>query len=482
MMSEPTTVDKTTVDELTGKLVLLIEENRPWRETELMHRQLSAKVRHYVRHIRSEKFAQEHGQRPQDTIVRLVSAERPDDNSLQFLRRIAYELSKHGIELEHQIGEHSIPVSLTAAAVTVEPEILAVPETPPPPASRSETREAEVAAPEDTGPAAVEAAEPPAAVEEPPPTEAVEPEPAVAEPAELEPAEVEPVELAAPEELAETPPAFARPESLEAEAVAPGALFRPEPSALDEPSELETLLEGAGEEGLGLVDLPESEEPMAVAEPAGAPSGKKATQPTFLPEEEFGRALPDVDEVEAILMSASTEPAIIETSSGKRILLDVGDAASGPSAAAVPEDRPSLLRGIGAALIAAFAGAVVWAGLSAGAGHGASLLALVIGLMVGISVRLRGGGHTMPFRIVGVLGTLLGSLLGGILASAALSAWQDNLGVGGILDNLSSVGSALAVLDRQYAPIDLAAVALALYIAFKLSASKPPADAERAER
>ncbi len=456
MMSEPTTVDKTTVDELTGKLVLLIEENRPWRETELMHRQLSTKVKHYVRHIRSEKFAQEHGQRPQDSIVRLVSAERPDDDSLEFLRRIAYELSKHGIEFEHQIGEHGIPVSLTAAAATVEPEILAVPETPPPPAARSETPEAEVAAPEDTGPAAVEAAEPPAAVEEPPATEAVEPEPAVAEPVELEPAEVEPVE--------------------------PGALFHPEPSAHDEPSELEILLEAAGEEGLGLVDLPESEEPMAVAEPAGAPTGKQATQPTFLPEEEFGRALPDVDEVEAILMSASTEPAIIETSSGKRILLDVGDAAPGPGAAAVPEDRPSLFRGIRAALIAAFAGAVIWAGLSVGAGHGASPLALVIGLMVGISVRLRGGGHTMPFRIVGVVGTLLGSLLGAILASAALSAWQDDLGVGGIIGNLSSVGSALAVLDRQYAPVHLVAVALALYIAFKLSASKPSANAGQAER
>ena len=136
-MSEPTTVDKTTVDELTGKLVLLIEEDRPWRETELMHRQMSAKVKHYVRYVRSKEFAQEHGQRPEDTIVRLVSGEQPGDPSIEFLRRVGYELSKHGIEFEQQVGEHGVPVSLTTEEPIRASEVTEIPPAPlPAPAPR----------------------------------------------------------------------------------------------------------------------------------------------------------------------------------------------------------------------------------------------------------------------------------------------------------------------------------------------------------
>ena len=63
-MSDATTVDQTTVDELTGKFVLLIKEERPWREPDLMHRQLAAKVKNYVRHIRSPGFTEEQGRKP----------------------------------------------------------------------------------------------------------------------------------------------------------------------------------------------------------------------------------------------------------------------------------------------------------------------------------------------------------------------------------------------------------------------------------
>ena len=94
MMSDPSSVDRTTFDELTGKLVLLIDESRPWHDATSMNRQLSAKVRNYVRYIRSETFAGEYGQRPQDTIVRLVSTEPPAEDSLEFFQRIGYELQK----------------------------------------------------------------------------------------------------------------------------------------------------------------------------------------------------------------------------------------------------------------------------------------------------------------------------------------------------------------------------------------------------
>jgi len=462
MMSEPTTVDKTTVDELTGKIVLLVEEDRPWHETELMHRQMSAKVKHYVRYIKGKKFADEHGQRPQDAIVRLVSAEQPGDDSIEFLRRVGYELSKHGIEFESQIGQHGIPMALTTEAPAVSPEITEVPPTPIPPTVVREPPTDLEHPPEE--PATIEEIEPPE--DEAAATLEAEPESEFAEPEYVEP-EMEP----SIDFLDE--PGFVDSGQLEPVTPDTSTHLGGDPSATEDPSELETLLDADAEwedDAFAALDTP-----LKPGETVGSPRGRKATRPTFFPEEEFGRALPDVDEVEAILMAASFEPAIIETSSGKKILLDVEGLSSAAAAAAAKEGGPNLVRAVGAAAGAALAGAIIWAGLSIGAGHGASPLALVIGLMVGMSVRLQGNGHTTSFRVVGVTATLLGSLMGTTLAGAALSAWQDDLGFGGIISNLSSIGALGAGLGRQYGWLDMFSLALALYVAYKLSASKPSA-------
>ena len=100
MMSDHTSVDNTTVDELTGKLVLLIEESREWRETDLMHRQFAAKIKTYVRYVRSPKFGEDHGRSARGTIVRLVTEQPASEPSLKYMERVAYELSKHGMALE----------------------------------------------------------------------------------------------------------------------------------------------------------------------------------------------------------------------------------------------------------------------------------------------------------------------------------------------------------------------------------------------
>jgi hypothetical protein len=502
MMSEPTTVDRITVDELTGKLVLLIEEDRPWREPELMHRQLSAKVRHYVRHIRSQEFAQEHGQRPQDTIVRLVNVEPPGDASLAFMGRVGYELSKHGIDFEHQLGENGIPTALVAGApetVTSPPVPATLPAKPEPTApvtaderpSTDDLPSAAAAPPSAAEPeeeslepttldaqesltAEVPEHEPVEATEQPIERAEAETPPGEEDWAELEPVESQPTTDSSPrEEEAEEPESAsssARPDEYDSgyEPAVPALDSTEQHPGLEEPSELELLLDSDYEPEF--IDDELIRETVA----ADAPSGKPKKHPPFFPEEEFGRALPDMDDVESILMGAGAEPAIIETSSGQRIRLDTTEPTPEEVAAAKAEGRPSMLRAIGAAAAAALAGAIVWAGLSVGAGHGASPLALAIAVMVGISVRVRGNGHTVPFRLVGVLGTLLGSLLGATLAAAALSAWQDGAGFTGILANLSGITATIDSIDRQYELYDLAALLLAIYVAFKLSASKPP--------
>ena len=90
-----------------------------------------------------------------------------------------------------------------------------------------------------------------------------------------------------------------------------------------------------------------------------------------------------------------------------------------------------------------------------------------------MSVRLRGAGRTGPFRLVGCLGTIFGSLLGTLLATAALTGWVEGRGPEGVISMLSSPGNLWVALDTYFDPIDLVSLAIALYIAFKISAAKP---------
>lgn len=236
----------------------------------------------------------------------------------------------------------------------------------------------------------------------------------------------------------------------------------------DEASDLERFVQDAGD-SIEFIEV----EPAgsAPAEELGGAAMDEEGRPRapFFPEEEFGRALTDVDEID--YLDAEVDTAVIETASGQRIRLEVDvDAAA---EAAVGEERPGLLRSIGAALVAALAGAAVWGVLSVPAGHGASPLAVAVGFMVGISVRLKGAGHTLPFRIVGVFFTLFGSLIGAVLAASALAAMAAGQGITGVIGTLSDPGTLPAMLQQTFGPLDLLSIALALYIAFRLSASKP---------
>ena len=131
------------------------------------------------------------------------------------------------------------------------------------------------------------------------------------------------------------------------------------------------------------------------------------------------------------------------------------------------------MRAIGGAIIATFAGALVWVLLAIPAARGASPLALAVAVMVGISVRLRGNGQTMAFRIVGMLFTLIGTMLGAIGAAAALHAMESGEKLSGILPVLSSTETVLDAVINYYGPLDLISVTIAMYVAFRLSATKP---------
>ncbi|MGD2151660.1 MAG: hypothetical protein PVG79_00240 [Gemmatimonadales bacterium] len=528
MMSDPTSVDRTTVDELTGKLVLLIDENRAWRETDLMHRQLAAKVKTYVRYARSPKFVADHGRQAQGAIVRVVTAQPPGDVSLSFFERVAYELSKHGLQFEHQVGEDGVPVTVTPSADATAPP--PQPRKAPPAAgpARAPTRAAPPpAAPPPPAPAAPQPG-PPVTPPAPPPRPAPPPptpqkpaaapptpeKPAAAPPTPQKPAAAPPPPPPPPPPTPEVPPAQAPPDPwAEDEAAEParpqpppptapdpleahepaGFDFEPaEPAGIDfepafpeepegretgaEPpaSELERLIEDDAEE-IEFVGAQEDPAPVASAPTPGPGAAGESKPPRFFPEEEFGRALPDVDEVDAALgIDAEATTAVIETASGQQIRLDEPSALDAALAAPIPEEpRPSLLRAVGAAIAAAFAGAIIWVLLAIPAATGASPLAIAIAVMVGFGVRLRGGGHTTGFRVVGILGTLLGSALGSVGAAVALSAMETGTQLPGVVEILSDPNAVLAVWTDRYGPLDLISLLFAGYFAFRISASKP---------
>jgi hypothetical protein len=507
MMSEPSRIDRETVDELTGKLVLLIEESRPWSDTASMHQQLSAKVRYYVRYIRSSDFAKAHAARPQDTIVRLLCNESPPQDSQEFLGRIGYELQKNGIDFEYQVGEEGVPIAAMPDTAVAATRAEGTPATEPPsevpPAASTVSDTTDVAETEEPIPAAaieeVAAAEESAAAAES--TEAeefVDAEAAaaieraldaletgevsgLAEPGEIAEVVAKPVssDHVAPQAEGPDPTASpAPPEQLEEE-----LLPEPdwEPEFLGEgPSELELLVEASDEEAsrfIGLEEERSTEEADELPPEADMLLEDERSRPEFFPEEEFGRALSEFEHVDNILSRADSVPmgpAVIETSSGERILLDVSDTAAAERARAQREGRPSIRRAVSAAIGAAIAGALIWAGLAIPAGQGASLLAVAVALMVGMSVRLRGAGQTGSFRLVACLGTIFGSLLGTLLGTAALTGWGEGQGPEEVVGMFASPDRLGAALDTHVDPLlALASLAIALFIAFRISAAGP---------
>ena len=447
MMSDPKSVDGETVDEVTGRLVLLIDEDRAWEDTDLMHRELATKVRHYVRHIKSDEFAAEHGRDVKDTCVRLIYSETPDADSLEFFKRVGYELKKHGVTFEHEPREFdAVTAAASVAPPNREPESAVQSEAPPTP---------EMAAP---------------------PTE---PEEETVGSGEAE-GEWEPelfLELEEGQEV-EAPPAGSATgiEPLDVSSEAGGGLVEDSVNLMDIITDEPEIEVEDVPPGLQAQETQAVSQPMATV-PADSTAGIEAddtdSPPSFFPEEEFGRSL------QREAPPALDPLAVIETASGDEIAVDLAETLEELEAdlAAKPaelETKPSLLRAIGAASTAALAGAVLWGVLAFAANHGASPLAIIVGVMVGISVRVRGLGHTTPFRVVGIVGAIVGCLLGGLLAAAIVGARADGFSISALLTHFSSVGSALAALTRVYTWTDLASVALAIYAGYRISASKAP--------
>lgn len=492
MMSDPTTVDGTTVDELTGKLVLLIEEPRAWDEPVQMHRQLATKVKNYVRHIRGPNY--DHP--PSETIVRLVTARAPAPASFEFFSRVSYELSKHGVSFEHQVGEDGLPVPIApdegvAPGAPPQTSGRAAPSeiaTEEPPAGPSAARaETEAAAWEpainsaSAGDAPVEEA-PSAEEEEEEEREGAAPagnlwdswEPETKEAAEDGPEETWEVETRG----GEPAPEEQEPWEVETSGLEP----RPEEREPSEPDVEAAAAEEAEDTLPGLLpDFgPQGEdevgELVSHLESLARPAEERPKYPPFFPEEEFGRAVPEIDlgsseGADIEFVDPEPESAVVETGARKRAPMEMPRKPVGAAQPRRSGADASLPQAVGSALASAAAGAAAWGLLAIPADHGAGFLALVVGLMVGMSVRIR-GRRSRIFGVVAGVVTVLGSAMGVILATAVLTARHAAGGLSAVAALFASPGVLGSALFTYYGWVDLAFVAVAVYIAARLAVAR----------
>lgn len=125
--------------------------------------------------------------------------------------------------------------------------------------------------------------------------------------------------------------------------------------------------------------------------------------------------------------------------------------------------------GMGLAVLAAVAGAVVWAMLTVATDYKIGFAAVGIGLLVGKAVELKGGGDPrlpVPAAVVALLGCLLGDLL----TDAHFLSVAVHVPLGELLRKLVTAPSVAVDLFREgFEAFDLVFYAIAAYEGFRFA-------------
>ena len=103
MMSNPNTIDIIAEDPETGKLLLVMTEDRPWKSA-VLHQQFLAKANAYANYVLSESFSQDQpGFTPQQVIIKLDCAHAPGESTLAVFNQARQELQRHGIDFQYEV-------------------------------------------------------------------------------------------------------------------------------------------------------------------------------------------------------------------------------------------------------------------------------------------------------------------------------------------------------------------------------------------
>ena len=102
-MVDPGVIDMVAEDPESGKLLLVMVEERPWNG-EPMLEEFVAKLSTYVGYALSEQFAADHPHRqPGDVLIKLDCAYEPNDLMRDCFREVPARIEKYGISFACEV-------------------------------------------------------------------------------------------------------------------------------------------------------------------------------------------------------------------------------------------------------------------------------------------------------------------------------------------------------------------------------------------
>ena len=134
------------------------------------------------------------------------------------------------------------------------------------------------------------------------------------------------------------------------------------------------------------------------------------------------------------------------------------------------ESHQNMTMGIVAGLVAAIAGAFLWAVVTVVTGYQIGWMAIGVGFLVGLAVRFLGKGISISFGIVGGACALLGCLLGNVMTLCGFIAAEEGVpAVQVFVTFVKEPMFAVELLQANFSPMDLLFYAIAVYAGFKYS-------------
>jgi hypothetical protein len=110
MMSDTSVIDYVAKDDANNKLVLIIQENRPWTDVRTMHRQLKAKVDTYYGYIMDPAFSKDYPETSaEDVVITLFCTQQPGPESLQFFQYVRQVVAQDKIGFNYLIQTPDTP-------------------------------------------------------------------------------------------------------------------------------------------------------------------------------------------------------------------------------------------------------------------------------------------------------------------------------------------------------------------------------------
>jgi len=142
--------------------------------------------------------------------------------------------------------------------------------------------------------------------------------------------------------------------------------------------------------------------------------------------------------------------------------------------------RGNLGLAIGAGVVAALIGAVLWAVITVTTEYQIGFMAIGVGVLVGFAVRQFGKGTTQPFGIAGAALSLAGCMVGNLFSIFGFISAQESMAVTEVASTvLGEPGMTMALMRESFSPMDLLFYGIAVYEGYKI-AMKPTAPAAAA--